>query len=335
MKAFAIFVLVFGQPLLTSAGNPAFEELSSHLFTNGPIVWRLQTNDLPKQFWIYHRHLPCIFSATVITNAIVLGSLQSQGYPQPSTNKTCLMAEPPCPCGNVCNFFINPAEASMDYESPNYKNGSPNGIPRDEAIVQRAWSCVPQLGLDPAQMIQKSFFTHLHNAYPAENGSTNFVCGRGVFLSRRLDGFAFFSSDDGGGDAEGFTLELGSYGEIRHFCLRWSAMERYERQQTASLQEIGGSIKAHQAIVLPNLEEVNYFARLRTLAKARKLTITGIMPVYDDWVFGKAPTSDAPCTLATPFAELEAVADFGGSNAVVRLVAPILSSEVKRLSECK
>jgi hypothetical protein len=34
---------------------------------------------------------------------------------------------------------------------------------------------------------------------------------------------------------------------------------------------------------------------------------------------------------ATPFAELEAVADFGNSNATIRFVAPILSSEVNRL----
>jgi hypothetical protein len=80
MKAFAILVLVFAQPFLASAGFTSLKELSSHLFTNGPIVWQLQTNDLPKQFWNYQRHLPRIFSATVITNAIVLGSLQSKGF---------------------------------------------------------------------------------------------------------------------------------------------------------------------------------------------------------------------------------------------------------------
>jgi hypothetical protein len=67
------------------------------------------------------------------------------------------------------------------------------------------------------------------------------------------------------------------------------------------------------------------------LAKAKKLTITKITPVYAEWVFGTAPTNDVPCKFATPFAELEAVADFGTSNATVRLVSPILLSDVNRL----
>jgi hypothetical protein len=335
MKTFAVLVLVFVQPLLASAGYPTWQELSSHLFTNGPIVWQASTSHLPKQFWIYRRQLPRVFSATIISNAIVLGSLQSKGFPEPSTNQTCIMAVPPCPCGNVCNFFINPSEASMYYESPNYKDGSPIGLPSDEAILKRAWDCVPQLGLDPTHMIQNSFFTHIYNADQTGNDTTNFICGRGVFLSRQLDGVSFFSADNTGGDAEGFALELGSYGEIRSYGFRWSIMKRYERQQIASLQEINRCIRAHKALVLPNIDEEDYFARLRKLANAKKWTIIKITPVYCDGVIGRPPTNDAPCEFATPFAELDAVADFGTSNAAVRLICPILSSEVKRMLESK
>jgi hypothetical protein len=335
MKAFAILALVFVQSLSASAGVPTLEELSSHLFTNAPIVWQAPTNHLPKHIWVYQRHLPRIFSATVISNAIVLGSLQSKGFPLPSMNKTCIVAESPCPCGNVCNFFINPSEASMSFESPNYKDGSPNGIPSDNSIAKRAWDCVPQLGLDPAQLIQKSFFTHSFNVDHTGKGTTNFVCGRGIFLSRQLDGIAFFSAENTGDEAEGFSMEVGRDGQIRLFCFRWSAIERYESQRTASLQEIIQCIKAHKTIVVPNIDEENYFARLRTLANAKKLTITKITPYYGEGFFGTIPTNDVPCEFATPFAELEAVADFGTSNATVRLACPILSSEVNRLLESK
>jgi hypothetical protein len=213
MKAFAILVLVFAWSLLAYANPPTWEELSSHLFTNGPIVWQASTNHLPNHFWIYQRHLPRIFSARIITNAIVLASLQSKGFPRPSTNQTCIMAEPPCPCANVCNFFIDPNEASMTFESPNYKDGSPNDIPSDEIIAKRAEDCLPQLGFDPAQLVQKSFFTHNVD----QSSNTNFICGRGIFLSRQLDGVTFFSADNTGGDAEGFSIEFGSYGQIRFF----------------------------------------------------------------------------------------------------------------------
>jgi hypothetical protein len=335
VKVLIILVLAFVEPLLVSAGVPTLEEISSHFFTNGPIIWQAPTNHLPKQFWIYQRDLPRIFSATVITNAIVLGSLQSKGFPQPSTNQTCILAEPPCPCLNVCNFSINPSEASMSFESPNYKDGSPNGIPSDQTIAKRAWDCVPLLGLDPAQLIKKSFFMHSYNVDKNGKDTTNFICGRGIFLSRQLDGVDFFSVDGtDNGDAEGFSIEFGGYGQIRYYSFRWSAMERYESQQTASVQEIIHCIKAHKIIVLPNGDEEGYFARLRALGNAKKLTITKITPVYGDGVIGKPTTNDAPCKFATPFAELEAVADFGTSNATVRLVSPILSSEVKRLLQC-
>jgi hypothetical protein len=82
---------------------------------------------------------------------------------------------------------------------------------------------------------------------------------------------------------------------------------------------------------MPNGDEENYFDRLKTLASAKKLTITKITPYYGEGMFGDVPTNDVPCKYATPFAELEAVADFGNSNATVRLLSPILSSEVRRL----
>jgi len=80
---FAIFVLVLAKAFSAAAGVPTLEELSSKLFTNAPIVWQAPTNHLPKQFWIYQRHLPCVFSATVISNAIVMASLQSKGHFRP------------------------------------------------------------------------------------------------------------------------------------------------------------------------------------------------------------------------------------------------------------
>jgi hypothetical protein len=309
------------------------QELSSNLFTNAVIVWQAPTNNLPKSLWVYQRALPHVFSATVISNAIVLGSLQSKGFPKPSTNQTCIVAEPPCPCVNVCNFFINPGDAVMSFESPDYKNGSLEGIPSDQAIAKRAWDCAPQLGLDLAHLTQTAFFTHIYNVDQTGDEKTNFVCGRGVFLSRQLDGVAFFSADDEGDGAEGFSMELGGHGQIRFFFLRWSNVEHYKIQQLASPQEIIHCIKAHKTIVLPNADEEDYFSRLKKLASAKKLTITKITPYYYEGMFGEVPTNDVPCKFATPFAELEAVADFGTSNATVRLISPILVSEVNRFLE--
>lgn len=103
MKLLAILGLAFGTTTIpASAEVVSVEELWSHLFTNGPIVWQATTEHLPKSFWIYKRDLPRIFPSVVITNAIVLGSLQSKGFPKPSTNQTCIVADPNHPGPKHC-----------------------------------------------------------------------------------------------------------------------------------------------------------------------------------------------------------------------------------------
>ncbi|MGH7990741.1 MAG: hypothetical protein ACREDS_11210 [Limisphaerales bacterium] len=159
---------------------------------------------------------------------------------------------------------------------------------------------------------------------------TNQLCGRGVFLSRTLDGILFFSM---GEDAlvDGFWIEFGSHGQIRGFSLVWPALKRDKLQPAASPQQIIACIRAFKTMTPPIGKETHYFARIKNLAKAKKLTITKITPYYMEGIYGQTPTNDEPPKVIAPLAELEAVADFGNSNMPVRLLSPVLSSEVGRL----
>jgi hypothetical protein len=336
VKSFAIVAVISVAALSTPADQPTWQELSARLFTNAVVVWQAPTDKLPKKFWIYQRELPRAFSATVISNAVVLGSLQNKGFPKPSTNDFFIPEDkgPDYPGPLATIFGIRPGDANLYYSLPNYSTGSGDQLPNDETILMRARKCASQLGLDPAQMVLERIYTHSCDTDQSVQ-ATNHVCGRGVFLSRQLDGIAFFSADDEGTGAEGFSIEFGSDGQIRFFSFRWSTVERYESQQTASTQEITHCIRAHKTIVLPNPDEEDYFARLKTLAGAKKLTITKITPYYGESVFGEVPTNDVPCKFAMPFAELDAVADLGNSNATIKLLSPILSSETSRLLETK
>lgn len=327
-----ILVMAFSSP----ADQPTWQELSTHLFTNAVIVWQAPTNHLPSSVWIYQRELPHVFSATVISNAVVLGSLQGKGIPKPSTNNFFIAEDkgPDYPSTLATIFGIIPGDANLYYVAPNHNAGSGKDIPSDETILRRASEYAARLGLDPAKLVRKSLFTNLCDA-DLNGKTTNIVCGRGVFLSRQLDGIAFFSADNEGDGAEGISLELGSHGQIRSFSIRWSDFARYKSEPTASQQDIIHCIQAHKTMVLPNTDEEHYFARLKKLATAKRLTITKITPYYGESVFGEVPTNDVPCKFATPFAELEAVADFGNSNATVKLLSPILSSETSRLLETK
>ena len=158
----------------------------------------------------------------------------------------------------------------------------------------------------------------------------NGICARGIFLSRKLDGVSFWGDANNG--ADGFSIEFGGRGQIRSFSLVWPNLEPEQQRLTASPEEIIRCIREHKVIVLPD-DEPNYFGRIKNLAKAMKFTITKITPCYGEGVLGEVPTNDVPPEFVTPLAELEAVADFGNSNMTVRLITPILASEVVRLTE--
>jgi hypothetical protein len=335
VKTFAFLAASLATAFSSLADTSSLENFSPHLSTNTPIIWQAPTNHLPKSFWIYRRLGPRIFPATVISNAIVLGSLQSKGFPQPSTNQTCFTADEDAnyPWGHPCIFFINPASANLYYTIRHPDKGSVEDIPSDEGIVKRARDCALQLGVDPAQVVEKGLTSHFNSD---TNGVklTNQICGRGVNLSRQLDGICFWGNGDDSSNG-GFWIEFGSHGKIRGFSLTWPSLERYRSQPTASPQQIIACIRAHKIIVIPNADEEKYFERVKTLANAKKFTITKITPYYGEGVFGEVPTNNEPSKYVSPVAELEALADFGNSNLTVRLFSPGLSSDAIRLLTVK
>jgi hypothetical protein len=318
--------------LLTTAvatvNAQSWQELSSGLFTNAEIVWRVPTNALPKNLWVYRRMLPHIFSQEVISNAIVLGSLQSRGFPRSTTHYFSMAEQVPenWPGPIPVIFALQPGDAYLSYSIPHNGPISRKEVPSDATIVKTALKSASLLGLDPAKLEHNKIYTHSCDTDQA----ADVLCGRGVFFPRYLDGIGFFSASDDGESAEGFSMEFGEHGKIQSFWVRWSKLERYKNERTASPDEIIRCLRANKTIVMPNFRDDD-LARLKKLATAKKFTITKITPYYGEGMFGEVPTNDVPCEFATPFAELEAVADFGNSNTTVRLLSPILSSEVVRL----
>jgi hypothetical protein len=330
MKMFAVLAAVVMTGFSSPAQQPTWQELTSRLFTNAPIVWRA-TNTLPKSFWIYQRTLPRVFTAPVISNAIVLASLQKKGFPKPSTNEFSIVEDkgPHYPGPIPVIFAIRPADASMDYGSPHEVIVPGKTIISDESVIAQAGKAAMQLGLDPEKLATGKVYTRKCDTDQSGNAASH-TCGRGVFLSRQLDGVTFFSYDNDTAAAEGLAIEFGIYGGIKSFSLRWSDMARLKNQATASPQEIIQCILTHKAIILPMGNE-DYFAKLKTLATAKKLTVTCITPYYSESFFGETPTNDAPCQFAMPFAELEAIADLGNNKLTFQMVAPITLADVIRV----
>jgi len=177
VKRFSILAVILGTACIATASPPTVEELWSHLFTNGPVVWQAPTNNLPKSFWTYKKILPQVFSSSVISNAIVLASLQKKGFPQPSTNQIIIWEpsmenlSPNTDDPLAGSFSILPDQATISYSMPHFDLDSGKDIPSDEAIVKRARNSAVQLGLDPLKLMQKPLTFHVCSF--DENGHDN------------------------------------------------------------------------------------------------------------------------------------------------------------------
>jgi hypothetical protein len=328
VKSFSLLAAFFSTALCGSTAAQSWQELSAHLFTNTAIIWQVPTNQLPKSLWVYRRVLPHIFPAAVTSNAVVLGSLQNRGFPSSSTNDFYISQQEPADWpGPIPTLLeIRPCDAYLYYAIPISGPVSEKEVPDDKTVTRLALKFASQLGLDPAKLTHGKIYT---NSYAADK-TTNIFCGRGVFFSRYLDGIGFFSAVANGEGAEGFSMEFGELGKIQAFVVRWSDIEHYKNERTASQDEITRCIRAHKTIVVPNFSSDD-FNWIRRLASVKKLTITGVRLYYGDGKFGEVPNGDMPYGYATPFAELECVAEVENSDVPVRLLSPIISSEVIRL----
>jgi len=216
---------------------------------------------------------------------------------------------------------------------PNSDRGTGTDIPSDATVIERAWRELPRFGVDPKQVKLKNL-TSGHCIHD-EMGQdvTNLLCGRGVFLSRQIDGASFYGTGDNG-DSEGFWIELGSHEKIRGFTLVWPSLDRYKLQQVASPEQIIECFRRQRVLVMPENEEgIPYFSRIARLATAQRFIVTKITPYYGEFTLGGTPNGrdDVPSEFVTPFAELEVTADFGTNKETEIVLSPILSSEVIRL----
>lgn len=221
MKVFApILAIIFS---FRAVALTSLEDISPHFSTNAQIFWQAPTNHLPKSFWIYKK-LPRVFSATTISNAIVLASFRDKGFPKPSKNQIVIWADRTGGEPQPPYFRITPENGEIFYSLGDRAPDSPQEIFKDEAAVERAWDRLDQLGIDRSQLVKTNVASY--GVY-------------GVFLPRQIDGIQVYD------ESEGFSFQqFGSHGKIRCFSLTLLKLEREQESPTASAQQIIACIKA-------------------------------------------------------------------------------------------
>jgi hypothetical protein len=153
MKTIRLLAAIFATAF-SSFAEHTIEGFSPHFSSNTEIIWNAPINNLPCSFWTY-RKLPLVFSATTISNAIVLASSQSKGFPQPSTNQVVIWADNDESEPRPPSFFIMPEDGQISYSLGDRAPDSTRGIFKEEATLARAWDCLSQLSIDRSQFVKQ------------------------------------------------------------------------------------------------------------------------------------------------------------------------------------
>jgi hypothetical protein len=320
-NALAIFLTILLVPICGRAAAGGLEEFAPHFSPNTKIIWKAPSHSLPAKMWVYKKQVT-FFPQAVISNAIILGSLQGKGALPSSIDETCWDLDKNCPCGHPCTLSISPTNGSLCYSLPGYRNASSNNLPTAETVVKRAWQCAQQLGLDRSQLAQKDLGTNYSEYDEKGRSATNNACSVGLSFARIIDGWECYK------DNGGFSIEFGSGGQIRSFSVEWPKLIPYQNNKALAPAQIISSIRTLRTVLLPHGGE-DYHPKLKALSKATKITITKATPRYSEGEFGVIPTANNPAVLFSPFVELEMVAGLDGTNLNFQLACPILESQLK------
>jgi len=293
-----------------AGASRTLEEVSPHFSANTQIIWRAESNSLPTKLWVYKK-VPRVFSAAMISNAVVLASFQKKGFPAPSTNDVVVWLDDFAGEPEPPNLAFLSREGQLSFTLGDRIPEKQRNIIGGESAVKHGWNCLIQLGVDGREFVNTN----------SENDGKNTV----VF-PRQVNGIPFL---DGSGE---FSFQqFGSNAAIGSFSLLWPKLEPLTFGPTACPQQIIDCIRAFKTPVVPNDDEGDYAAFLKSMEKVKIFTITKITAYYGDGVYGESPTNGETSNIVMPVAQLDATADFGGGTRVVRMYSPILSSEVTRL----
>lgn len=322
----------------------SLDEVSLRLATNAVIDWQAPLDRFPEELWTYKRISPRIFPNAVISNAMVIASLQNNEIPKSSAKDFCLDLDKR-PTGHPCTFSIYPRLGSLNYSKPNFDHDSTGDIPTDENIIKRAWECAAKLGLDQKQLKQVEpldhFCSYNESGQPLSNWDGNAKritigppCGRTVFLARVIDGIRFIGDGEDGWPTEGFTLQIGSHDRLRSFSLVWPELARDQKQSPATSQQMMDCIRTGKMVVLPENDETAYLQRVRSLSSSTKLTVTNARLYYFEGRYGEEADQE-PSQWVTPFAILSATAKINGTNANLQFLCPVIATEISKLEKPK
>lgn len=284
---------------------------------NSKISWAAAASKLPPALWVY-KNLSQQFPVAAISNLMILGGFTNELHA--TTNQLTFVNR-----SNMCSLILSPSQGFVRFldsratASHWNKNTGPHetvkGIPSMAKAETLALKLMKQFRIQRSNLTQKAnghlitFGTEQSRGYfDRRRGKyiDNEVIARGIFFSRRIDGVSFVGIGVGGG----CKVIYGNHARLTDFELVWRNLLPYERYHTATPTEItqiirdGKAVLTHKNVVNPR--------------EVTKLTITDVSPLYMS-----APGREVQ-DFVYPFAQVEALAEIGGTNQAIQLYCPIL-----------
>lgn len=331
MNWFLICLLVLGAgsvygeelPVLNRAGAP-------FLPVNFEITWSVPTNQPPKSLWVY-KTVPQHFSDEAISNLMALCSFTMQDRKaRPYWEEEPSTKEEWAAVANAVAFASKDGSRALGiYPALGYIYYQDNrafdvrdkieGVPSDAKVKKLALKILDQIGIPRSDLVKKSkggeplTFREIgtqSRTYHTKTKTTtgkNEIYSRGVFFIRQIDGVSFA----GIGVAGGFYVEFVSHAKIRNMELVWRNLQRWEKYQVASPDQIIQWIREGKTVMpAPNVNP----------GEIKKLVITQVSPLYMGAFGGETQE------FTYPFANVFGIADTGKTNLHVQLYCPILST---------
>ncbi len=303
------------------AAAPAFDNsLPKFSIRNPEIIWVAPTNQSRKTFWIY-KVVPQNFSISAISNLMVMGFFTNQIA---STEKPLRFVN----ASNTCSLFVKPSQGCIEYwnefapanhwDRTNHLWEQVKGVPSQNRVEKLGLKFLKQFGIQRDDLAQKSNGDLLtfgekqtRSYFDRRRGKDvdDEVTERGIFFNRRIDGVNFAGIGLGGGG----EIEFGNHAKIANFKLIWRNLQPYKLCRIASPDEIISYIRNGQAVMTHK--------NLVNPADIEKLTITDYSPVY------MGAGRDEAQNFVYPFAQVEAIANFGKTSVDIQIDCPILSEK--------
>jgi hypothetical protein len=281
------------------------------------IVWDAQQTNVPVGLWVY-KVLPQTFSAAILSNLMEYGSFTSKNLAKATVevpDKDLIHFQ--VTKSNVTRYLnIAPAIGWIEYYDAGAQApfGHEEGVPSESEAINLARDFLFRLGIDRALVVQKPTAMSVGrqgNVPTATSKGTEVVYSRGVFLSRRVDGFNIV----GNGMLGGLVIEFGNHSKAMNFNLLWRNLMPFRRCRVATPTELVGWIKQGKSAYTEPHEDVR---------KANRATVKRLS------IFYEGADESQRQEYVRPFAELELETDLADKAAHFVLHCPIIVEEESR-----